>query len=129
MIHKVWLSFGSNVAEGPLLIESAAEKLKESVDRFKMSSVYRTPSIKNDGTLYHNSVAFFTSKLDFSTLNLRLKDLEKEAGRRSNIENPFAVELDLDIVIFDDTVIREKDYSREYFQIGYKEIKYHENGW
>ena len=39
------------------------------------------------------------------------------------VHDPFSkVEIDLDIVIAGNEVVREKDYSRDYFTIGFKEL-------
>ena len=120
MRKKYVISIGSNSNDAFANVGKAIEYLCRILDEPRSSSVYTTPSIKKDGSIYTNAVVEGFSDLDFGALNLLLKKYESDNGR---IHDAFSkVEIDLDIVIAGNEVVREKDYSRDYFTIGFKEL-------
>ena len=119
MRKKYVISIGSNSNDAFANVGKAIEYLCRILDEPRSSSVYTTPSIKKDGSIYTNAVVEGFSDLDFGAVNLLLKKYESDNGR---IHDAFSkVEIDLDIVIAGNEVVREKDYSRDYFTIGFKE--------
>ena len=120
MRKKYVISIGSNCNDAFANVGKAIEYLCRILDEPRSSSVYTTPSIKKDGSIYTNAVVEGFSDLDFGAVNLLLKKYESDNGR---IHDAFSkVEIDLDIVIAGNEVVREKDYSRDYFTIGFKEL-------
>ncbi len=120
MRKKYVISIGSNSNDAFANVGKAIEYLCRILDEPRSSSVYTTPSIKKDGSIYTNAVVEGFSDLDFGAVNLLLKKYESDNGR---IHDAFSkVEIDLDIVIAGNEVVREKDYSRDYFTIGFKEL-------
>ena len=120
--REVWLSLGSNVANGDEKIRMAAVRLSESFRDFQLSSVYRTANIKNADEFYFNAVALFHTNCDLGSLNRDMKELESALGRIRDEKGRGEVTMDIDVVIYDGKIIREKDFRQDYFQIGYKEI-------
>lgn len=120
MRKKYVISIGSNSNDAFANVGKAIEYLCRILDEPRSSSVYTTPSIKKDGSIYTNAVVEGFSDLDFGAVDLLLKKYESDNGR---IHDAFSkVEIDLDIVIAGNEVVREKDYSRDYFTIGFKEL-------
>lgn len=120
MRKKYVISIGSNSNDALANVGKAIEYLCRILDEPRSSSVYTTPSIKKDGSIYTNAVVEGFSELDYGAVNSLLKKYESDNGR---VHDPFSkVEIDLDIVIVGDEVVREKDYSRNYFTIGFKEL-------
>lgn len=120
MRKKYVISIGSNSNDAFANVGKAIEYLCRILDEPRSSSVYTTPSIKKDGSIYTNAVVEGFSDLDYGAVNLLLKKYESDNGR---IHDAFSkVEIDLDIVIAGNEVVREKDYSRDYFTIGFKEL-------
>ncbi|MDE6397552.1 MAG: 2-amino-4-hydroxy-6-hydroxymethyldihydropteridine diphosphokinase, partial [Muribaculaceae bacterium] len=118
---KYYISIGSNSPNKHEMVENGIRLLKELFpDNFYASHKYETKCIGGYGDDYANAVVSFKSVLDSPTLCMRLKELEIEAGRVKDDRE--SVILDLDAVMADDSIIRPKDFEREYFQIGYNAI-------
>lgn len=113
-------SLGSNVSKAREEIEKAINYLTEILRDARVSSIYTSPSIKGDGTIYHNAVVTGLSSLDAGEINLLCKEYEKKRGRQHGEGAP--VVIDIDVVLADDKVLRPTDYSRDYFTRGYKEL-------
>ena len=62
------------------------------------------------------------SVLDFYELNSLIKQYEKDSGRTPESKLKASIPIDIDIVIFNDIVIKPKDFNFDFFQIGYKEL-------
>lgn len=120
MRKKYVISIGSNSNDALANVGKAIEYLCRILDEPRSSSVYTTPSIKKDGSIYTNAVVEGFTDSDYDAVNLLLKKYESDNGR---VHDPFSkVEIDLDIVIAGNEVVRKKDYSRDYFTIGFKEL-------
>lgn len=88
----------------------------------EFSDFYQTEDINGSGKMYLNSVIRIRDKRPLEELIVVCKNIEKEAGRGINTSE---VALDLDIVMEDKTILREKDYNRSYFQSGYQQLTTH----
>lgn len=88
----------------------------------RLSSFYTTEEDGKGEMIYLNSVAELRDNSSPETLTLRLKELEKKAGRRPKEETK-EVALDLDLVVCDDRILRPKDFGKDYFRIGYLELQ------
>lgn len=102
------------------MVEETISFLQEVFSESKVSSVYRTPSINGDGSMYANAVFSGLSSMSDDEAESLCKSYEKAKGR-SRIKGD-AVVIDLDVVMVDDTVLRPKDYSRGYFTKGFREL-------
>lgn len=118
--HIAYIGIGSNNADGQREIQLAGEFLAESLGKVEMSDVYTTPAISGDGSIYFNAVVCVVTDLDAEELNVRLKHWELCRGRDDAARVARRVPIDLDIVIFDGIVLRQRDFSQTYFQIGYQ---------
>lgn len=116
--HKVYLSIGSNHKDCAAFVEKAARKLKCVLTEWRMCSPYQTKAINGVDADYLNSVAVGYWSGDESTLNRLCKQIETDLGRLHD-KKSHTVEIDIDIVCFDDEVLRPVDFSREYFSKGF----------
>ena len=96
--------------------------LEENLISFKCSAIYSTPPLSGVGSDYLNAVAVGETKCEQNEFNLMLKDYEKSSGRTPEAKKTGVVPIDLDIVIFNDQIVRHKDYSYDFFKIGYRQI-------
>lgn len=119
----VTLSIGSNSADKEEQMQSAIEWLKTILENVRVSSIYSTPSINGCGDDYLNAVVTGLFVGDYESLNCIAKEYEKRCGRSSESKLKSSIPIDIDVVIFDDAVMRTKDFSFDFFQIGYKEIQ------
>ena len=100
-----WLSLGSNQdAETNLL--AAADELRARFGAVRFSPVYRTPAVGFEGPDFLNAAAMLESDLDPFALNDWLHALEDRHGRRRDVPRFSSRTLDVDIVFYDDLVLK-----------------------
>ncbi|MDE7387421.1 MAG: 2-amino-4-hydroxy-6-hydroxymethyldihydropteridine diphosphokinase [Muribaculaceae bacterium] len=115
MLHQAVISLGSNTADKELKLREAIEIL--GVKIVQSSGAYDDPVDNNPGHPYLNLIAWIETELDHDALRVHFKELEGRLGRDRRSDT---VAIDIDIVIFDGTVMRPTDFARPYFQTGYK---------
>ena len=116
---KAILSLGSNCGDRSGMISDALEKLGGICRILRQTVIYESPDCLGNGSKYMNAIAEIETILDLPTLNLRLKDLEKEAGRTKETRALGLVPLDMDIVVADGIIVRNNDFNSAYFRKGY----------
>lgn len=120
MSSTVILSIGSNC--GYEEVREALDWLQSYFGNVKASRLYRTPDINGSGSPYVNSVASLETTLTHEKLDNIFKEYEIAHGRDKSARERGIVPIDIDIVIFDDNIIRHWDYRQTFFQIGYLEL-------
>lgn len=121
-MNKVVLSIGSNSADCKLRMQECAIWLKSVLQDAEMSHIYETPAINGIDENYLNSVCQGTTEMSFEDVYSMMKDYEVRNGRTSESKLSGSIPIDIDIVIWNDEILREKDYNRSYFQIGWNEL-------
>lgn len=109
---------GSNVQE------SSTAKIKEANHCLQDNGCYvmtATP-LYGSASNYLNQVIEIETELNYEDLHKLTKATENQLGRTSEMKQLGVVPIDIDIVLFNGTIIRELDYNSEYFQIGYSQI-------
>ena len=99
------LSLGSNLEPEANLL-AAARALRERFGEVRFSPVYRVPAIGFDGPDFLNAGALLQSDLDPVALDAWLHALEDAQGRRRDVPRFSSRTLDIDLVLFDDLVLR-----------------------
>lgn len=114
------ISLGSNHADKRASVAAALEWLRATYRDVRCSTIYVTPAFSGIGEDYCNAVAICLSRPGEKPedVTLELKNYEKLHGR-----TPHTVTIDLDLVIYNDVILRPKDYEREYFRRGFLEIE------
>ncbi len=100
----------------------AMKKLRSLVNIINSSDIYSTPAVGDSTVKYHNIVVECSSDLHFDNLNAEFKRLEMEFGRDENCRKYGIVPLDVDIVIWNDNIIKPWDYSQTFFKIGFSKL-------
>lgn len=72
--------------------------------------------------LFHNQLAIFYSKSDKESIKLTFKSIELRSGRTGQDKLTEIVKLDIDLLMIDDSILKEKDMQREYIREGIKEL-------
>lgn len=119
----VCLSFGSNHGNRKENVEKALEEISRYFKCFHASSIYETPEIHGRGESYYNAVATGLTELDYSSLNSFLKSYEISQGRDERARKKGEVVIDIDIVLWENEIMRPNDFEREFFQIGFRSIR------
>ena len=112
---KYYLSLGSNInAEANIIL--AIEKLQKILEKTKYSSVHQTKAEGFEGDDFLNLVMSGDCELSFEDLNLKLKEIEDQSGRKRYVPKFSARTLDIDIVlqIDEDEIIFESDEIEKY---------------
>lgn len=99
------VSLGSNV-EPEANLRAAANALAARFGDVAFSPVYRTPAVGFDGPDFLNAAAAFDSDLDPVALDVWLHALEDAHGRRRDVPRFSSRTLDVDLVLYDDRVLR-----------------------
>lgn len=99
------LSLGSNEDPGRYLRAAVAE-LRARFGAVALSPVYRTPAVGFEGPDFLNGAAAIRSDLGPQALNEWLHALEDRHGRRRDVPRFSSRTLDVDVVYFDDRVMR-----------------------
>lgn len=118
-----YISVGSNLPDAREIVRAAINKIVRTLDGFrKASSVYKTACWGGGQSDYYNCVMRLETDLPASELEIILKVLEAQSGRRPQDKLKGVVPIDLDLVVYDRKVLRSRDFSRNYFRIGYCEL-------
>lgn len=73
--------------------------------------------------LFANQVARFMSDCDAKEITLRLKNIEREAGRTPEEKRQEIVRLDIDLLSCDGVVYKPEDLKRDYIVRGLEELE------
>ncbi len=99
------LSLGSN-EQPERYLRAAVDELRTRFGEVAVSPVYRTPAVGFEGPDFLNCAAAIRSDLEPQALNDWLHALEDRHGRRRDVPRFSSRTLDVDIVYFDDAVMR-----------------------
>jgi len=104
-VSTAWLSLGSNV-DPDRHLPAAADALRARFGAVRFSPVYRTPAVGFEGPDFLNAAAEIHTDLDPFALNDWLHVLEDAQGRQRGGARFSSRTLDIDIVFFDDLVLK-----------------------
>lgn len=112
-----FLGIGSNVADARYRILKVLELLPVSGCRIlAQSDIYQVSSP------YYNLVTKVSTELTYPALLELSKYLESQLGRLPHDKGDKVVPMDIDIVVFDNAVMRVHDFNAAYFSLGYDRI-------
>jgi 2-amino-4-hydroxy-6-hydroxymethyldihydropteridine diphosphokinase len=105
----IFIGLGSNVGDKEATLNAAVEKLRNIAEIKKISSVYETEPME-----YENQEWFLNMAVEMATalqphaLLKQLHRIEESLGRTREIRYGPRT-MDLDILLYDDAILREKD--------------------
>lgn len=118
-VSTYYISVGSTIIGEE---EQIRETLRTHFPTGTLSSFHHSRDISGSSDrIYTNAVLSITTTLSVEELKKVTKEIEAEMGRDRT--HPEEVSIDLDIVVRDGEVLRPKDYGREYFARGYRELR------
>ncbi|MCM1354945.1 MAG: 2-amino-4-hydroxy-6-hydroxymethyldihydropteridine diphosphokinase [Staphylococcus sp.] len=116
------IGLGSNTPDREYQITKAIEHLCGYFNKCSVSSVYETPAINGKDPSYMNAVVHGYTGHDRDNIVKYLKEWEKESGRTPMHTAEGLITIDLDLVIWNEHIVRPKDFERLYFNKGYREL-------
>lgn len=103
---RVYVSVGSNIEPGKN-IRSCLTVLGRRYRAFTVSSVYQSKAVGFVGDNFYNLVVGFNTNDGVHTVARALRAIEHEHGRARNQRRFSSRTLDLDLLLYDDVVMRE----------------------
>lgn len=116
------LSFGSNCGDRNRNVQRALDWLSLNFSDPKVSGIYETPEIHGVGNPYMNAVGSCKVECSLSELIAFTKEYENSNGRDSECRQRGDVPIDIDVVVWNNEIVRPLDYSCSFFKIGYSMI-------
>ncbi|MCM1094059.1 MAG: 2-amino-4-hydroxy-6-hydroxymethyldihydropteridine diphosphokinase [Lachnospiraceae bacterium] len=121
MNHFV-ISLGSNSSDRCEKMEITLSHLKSVLQVEECSEIYETLPWGGGDRSYVNCVIAGSTTMDMESLNSLAKQWEMECGRNAETKRLHIVPIDIDIVIWNDAILRPKELTRDYFLKGYDKI-------
>ncbi len=102
---EAYIGVGSNI-EPELHIGNALDTLAHSQGPIAVSPLYRSAPVGFEGEPFINGVVRITSHAGLDALVEDLKALERQSGRHRRREGMGARELDLDLLLYGESILR-----------------------
>ncbi|WP_303014325.1 2-amino-4-hydroxy-6-hydroxymethyldihydropteridine diphosphokinase [uncultured Bacteroides sp.] len=122
-MHKCIICIGSNYKRKENLV-LARRKLIDLFPTIRFASEQETqPLFFRSPALFSNQLALFFSEIEEEKIKKALKAIEKSAGRHPEDKKKEKICLDIDLLSFDDRILKPEDLKREYVMKGLEELK------
>jgi 2-amino-4-hydroxy-6-hydroxymethyldihydropteridine diphosphokinase len=108
----VYVSVGSNI-DRERNIRAAVAALRQQFGCITLSSVYETQAQGFDGDPFYNLVVGFETPLSADVINSALHAIENRHGRQRGNQKFSARTLDLDLLLYGDEVMSDKNIPRD----------------
>ncbi|WP_289712702.1 2-amino-4-hydroxy-6-hydroxymethyldihydropteridine diphosphokinase [uncultured Muribaculum sp.] len=118
------LSVGSNTKSSRWRVKNALKWLNGCFYIKSASIVYSTPEISGRFAEYSNAVAIAYTHMSQPEIIKALKSYECHNGRTKSSKASGRVTIDIDLIAYDDSILRPKELNRNYFTIGWNQIKH-----
>lgn len=121
--HACLVCLGSN-NEKEVNMSLARKRLIELFPSIRFSVELQTkPLGLYNPTPFSNQLAQFTTQEDLSTVIHFLKGIEQEAGRKPEDKAEEKIKLDIDLLMYDDAVLKPDDMKRAYVIDGLRQLR------
>lgn len=120
--HEAVFCIGSNSGNRQDNVMAAMEWIARMLSGCMLSHVYATPDCNGSQKEYLNAVATGKTVLSPHELDSICKKYEISRGRDAAARNANLVPIDIDLVVYDGQIIRPRDFSCDFFQIGFKSL-------
>lgn len=117
MLHRYIICLGSNFQAGEHL--AAARKMIATLagDVVWGDTLTTAAEPARDSVTYQNCAALLTSEKEIEEVKALFKDMERQAGRTPESKRLGIIPLDIDILIYDNQVIKAEDLRKKYVQL------------
>lgn len=122
MKHTAILCIGSNVGPREVRIEDAIERMEDLCRVISKSRCSESDDITGKGAPYLNMAVLCATDLGMDDFLARISEIEVIGGRRPDGSRIGVVDIDIDLVVWDGSVVSPDDFSRDYFIPLYKAL-------
>lgn len=124
-MNKAILGIGSNYPDSFNRVEQCCKEISFMVNKATFSSIYQTEAVcSKPAPSYHNCVALIETEIPYNDLKALFKEMEYKAGRNPQDKEKGLVVIDIDIVVWNDEILKPKDMEHSYMKIGLKELEF-----
>ncbi len=116
------IAIGSNSRDRQWQMEQAIERLKEKFKNESVSSIYECSADNGKDAPYLNAVMVASTSMSLEETNSYLKQWEVLCGRTPASKLEGVIPIDLDIIVWNNEIIRQKEFNKPYFARGYHEL-------
>lgn len=113
------LSLGANTTDKREAITNAIKAIGQIASITAQTPIYETPA---EGSIvaqpYANALLLISTSSEYATLRETFKTWERNAGRTPQSKLQGIVPLDIDIIKWNDTLLKERDMEFEYMKKG-----------
>lgn len=112
------LSLGSNCSDGHTRLHDAEAWLRDNFSNVITSGIYTSKALNATSPDYFNMVVTVDSQMSVTELTAAAKEYERQCGRTPQSKLRGCIEMDVDVVAVDRTILRPDEYTRPYFTHG-----------
>lgn len=121
-LNRIILALGSNDGQ-ELHIEQASKEIESLMYSVEWASaVYTKPIECTNSSLFLNKVAVATTPLGIEDLHKEFKRIEKKLGRSEKCKECGLVPIDIDLLQWNDMLLKPVDCEREYIRNAISEL-------
>lgn len=122
-MNSMAISIASNTIDRRWQMEHCIDWLRKNLSSVKVSSIYNTPAVNGKDHDYLNAVMTARTRKSLEEAEAFFKRYETVCGRTPEHKVRGIVAIDIDIVMWNNDVLRMRDFSQKYFQRGWQELK------
>ena len=120
-MNSLVLSIGSNSKDREWQVKNCITWLKGNLDGVTTSYIYNTKADNGVAPDYLTAEMKAKCREELPEITGMLKKYETVCGRTPMSKKKGDIPMDLDIIIWNDEIIREADYNQPYFQIDWQQ--------
>lgn len=117
-MYKIIIAIGSN-HDSIKNVEKAKGLLQEKLSNVIFTRTLKTKAIGDNSLspFFHNALATATTQLKLDETVTLLKVIEKSCGDDANLRKCGIVNVDIDLLQYDNIKLHEADWQRDYIQL------------
>lgn len=116
MIHEAILCLGSNVDSRRQAIDEAINRINSIAKIDAISNGLCSPDVSGRGSDYLNVAVRCHTDMFLDDFTASLARFERLGGRLPSSKSAGIMPIDIDLIVWDATILSPIDYSRSYFQ-------------
>lgn len=117
-MNRLIISLGSNSADRERQMSQAIDRMKQLFNKTVVSEIYEVPAHNGVDAPYLNAVMVATTAMSLEEITAALKQWETLCGRTPASKLQGVIPIDVDVVVWNDEILRPVDYSRSYVSLG-----------